>query len=71
MSMRSLESAILAELREIIGKRTFRMKDVMEWSTGSVAPSLGETYIHCPRLKVNTCVLTSALPKTYNGTPQT
>lgn len=63
MSMRSLESAILQELRTITGKKTLRMKDVMEWSTGSVSPSLGETLFFVEKYGVKACVLTSALPK--------
>ncbi len=33
MSMKSLESAILKELRIVAKKNSIRLKDIMEWST--------------------------------------
>lgn len=63
MSMRSPESAILAELREVAGKRSIRLKDIMEWSTGNVKTEVGETHFFLPGLNVNCTVLTPALGK--------
>jgi hypothetical protein len=63
MSMRSLESAVLGELREVSGRRSLRMKDVMEWSTGKVKVNSDETAFYLPGLKVNCAVKTEALGK--------
>ena len=63
MSMRSLETAILAELREVVGKRSIRLKDIQEWSTGDVKIQDGETLVILPDLKVNVAVKTECLGK--------
>jgi hypothetical protein len=63
MSMRSLESAVLAELREVSGKRSLRLKDVMEWSTGDVKVNPDETLFRLPDLAINCAVKTEALGK--------
>lgn len=65
MSMFTLESAILQELRQITGKRSLRRKDIMEWSTGKVDVVEGETIIFIPKYGIYASVLTSVLPKTY------
>ena len=56
MSLRSLESSILAELREVSGNRKIRLKDIMEWRTAEFTPQEGETLYHCPRNGVWCCV---------------
>ena len=52
MSMRSLESAILGELRRVTGRNKLRLKDIMEWSTSETAVRNNvrdsEEVIHCP-----------------------
>jgi hypothetical protein len=63
MGMRSLEAAVLAELRTVAGRRSIRQKDIMEWSTGTVKTGPGETHFFLPELKVNLSVLTEALGK--------
>lgn len=67
MSMKSLEAAILNELRHMVDKRSIRQKDIQEWSTGKIDPHEGETYYYLPRVGVHVCVLTSALPKVARG----
>ena len=61
--MRSLESAILAELREVAQNRSIRLKDIMEWSTGTVKVQEGETLLFLPDLKIQCAVKTAALGK--------
>ena len=63
MSMRTLEASILVELRELVGSKKIRQKDIMEWSTGDVEKHDGERIYNLPQLKINVAVLESALPK--------
>lgn len=46
MGMRSLEAAILAELRRVENNKNLRHKDIMEWSTGKVEAKEGEKLVH-------------------------
>lgn len=52
MSMRSLENAILGELRRVTGRNKLRLKDIMEWSTSEENVRKGaqetEEVVHCP-----------------------
>ena len=52
MGIRELEAAILAELRIVAEDKKLRQKDVMEWSTGAVSLSEGETLYSLPVLGV-------------------
>lgn len=63
MSMKSLEAAILNELRELTGKRSLRQKDIQEWSTGPLKQLDDETRFFLPGLAVSCAVKTEALPK--------
>ena len=63
MSMKSLESAVLAELRQVAGKPTIRMKDIQEWSTGDVKVGPEEKHFYLPELQINVAVLASAVEK--------
>lgn len=45
MSIRSFEAGILAELREVVGKRNIRQKDIMEWKTSKIEPHEGERVV--------------------------
>lgn len=65
MSMRSLETAICAELREVTGVRTLRIKDIQEWSTGDVKKVEGETIFTLPLLSINASVKTERLGKKF------
>jgi hypothetical protein len=56
MSMKSLEAAILAELRVVANNKKLRQKDIMEWSTGTVKAEEGETLYFLPMLKVHVSV---------------
>lgn len=60
MGIKQLEAAILAELKEVVGNRKIRQKDIMEWSTGNITAQEGETLYHLPELNVNVSV---KLPK--------
>jgi hypothetical protein len=53
MSMKTLEAAILRELRSVTGNKKIRPKDIMEWSTGSISAREGETLVTLPELGVN------------------
>ena len=61
--MVTLESAVLAELREVSGKPKLRKKDIMEWSTGTVKVELEETHFYLPSLQINCAVKTAMLGK--------
>ena len=56
MSMQSLKRAILAEAKEVTGNKKLRMKDIMEWSTGTVKPEEGEIVHHLPSIGVNIAI---------------
>jgi hypothetical protein len=71
MSMRTLETAILAELRVVAGRRSIRLKDIMEWSTGDVKILEGDTHFFLPGLEINVAVSTEALgEKMHKKEPQ-
>lgn len=53
MGVKELEAGILRELREVTGIRRMRQKDIMEWSTGAIAPRPDETVVRLPGLSVN------------------
>lgn len=45
MSMRSLETAILHEARQVLCNRNLRLKDLVEWSTGTPVSREGEVSV--------------------------
>jgi hypothetical protein len=53
MSMRALETAILAEARIITGQKGLRMKDILEWSTGHIELREEEETYRLPDIGVN------------------
>lgn len=63
MGMRQLEAAILREARQFLNAPKLRQKDIVEWSNGLTVTQEGETMFCLPGLKINICVLNSALPK--------
>lgn len=60
MSMRELEREIITEVREIKGRRSIRIKDMLEWSTSekTVRDNMreGEEVIHCPKTGTWVCL---------------
>lgn len=54
--MRTLENAILIELKKVSGNNKLRLKDIMEWSTGKVEAREDEKSYFLPELKVNVAV---------------
>lgn len=68
MSVRSFESLILHEAREVIGKRGLRQKDIQEWSTAEVKPQAGERTFRLPRNGVWIAVKEENLPKAPQST---
>ena len=67
MSMRSLETAILAELRVVANRRGIRLKDIQEWSTGDIKVEVGETTFRLPGLGINVAVKTECLGAPHKG----
>lgn len=61
MGMRQFEAEILAELRELTGKRKLRQKDIREWGTGKVKCQTDEVVFSLPGTKVNVAVLKTAV----------
>jgi len=55
MSLRTLESAILAEAKQVVNKK-LRLKDIVEWSTGKIKPQEGEKIYRLPDIGVNIVV---------------
>jgi hypothetical protein len=56
MSLKSLEAAILAELREVAKNAKIRQKDILEWSTSEVEARTGETLYFMPKLGIHAAV---------------
>lgn len=56
MSMRTLETAILAEAREVLCNRKLRLKDIMEWTSGCAAPQEAEISVQLPKLQIGIAV---------------
>ncbi len=58
--MRELESAIIAEVRDVTGRRSLRVKDMREWNTSEQTVRDGkrddEDLVHCRRLDIWVCV---------------
>lgn len=55
--MASLETAILAELREVANNKSLRKNDMQEWSTGKLTEHPGEVIIDLPRHSVQVSIL--------------
>jgi len=56
MSMRNLETAILAEAKIVTDNKKLRMKDITEWSTGEIQAQSGEKLYFLPTMQVNIVV---------------
>ncbi len=57
MSLKTLEAAILAELKRVARNPNLRQKDIMEWQTGrDLKPQEGETLYYLPELGVSVAV---------------
>lgn len=55
--MRTLESAVLREARQVLKNKKLRLEDILEWSTGAVvAPDETEVVVWLPELRANVCV---------------
>ncbi|HEY2851156.1 MAG TPA: hypothetical protein VGI97_14860 [Gemmatimonadaceae bacterium] len=67
MSLRSLESAIVSELRAETGDRTLRIIDMMEWATTPVKAQGDEVALFLPLNKVYVAYLPR--PKTAKPSP--
>lgn len=52
MGIRELESMILQELREVVGSKDLRKKDICEWSSGKVTPKDDELHAVLPKLQL-------------------
>lgn len=48
MSIRQLESAIIAEARRYFNNRTLRVKDLQEWSSAPIKAPTGEVTVKLP-----------------------
>lgn len=58
MSLVSLETEILAQLKVIAKNSKLRKKDMMEWSSAKLEPHDGEVIISLPALGVEVAILT-------------
>ena len=58
MSMRTLEAAVLNELRTVTGNNKLRQKDIMEWSTGDIKAQDDETKYFLPAHQVYAVIKT-------------
>jgi hypothetical protein len=57
MSLRTLETAILAELRTVTGQSALRLKDIQEWSTTPVKAQGAEVLAFLPALSIHVAYL--------------
>lgn len=57
MSMASLERAVLVGARIALNNPKLKMKEIMEWSTGTIEPHAGEVVVNVPDPGVNVAVL--------------
>jgi len=57
MSMATLEREILAQSRLLLKNPKLKMKDILEWSTGTVVPRKDEIEVRAPDPGVNICIL--------------
>lgn len=57
MSLRSLESAIWREAQQFFNNRKIRLKDIMEWSTGSIDPGDGEVVERLPKKGIYVAIM--------------
>ena len=67
MSMATSERAIWEELKEVTGNRKLKLKEMLEWSTGTIEPRDGETVVNCPRNGVNASVPAAAIKTPANA----
>lgn len=56
MSMATLERAVLAGARLVLENPKLKMKEILEWSTGSIKTEPGEITIRVPDPGVNVAV---------------
>jgi hypothetical protein len=57
MGMRQLESAICAELREMVNIPRIRVKDMLAWNTGSMeVEKADEVVVYLPALQIQVCI---------------
>lgn len=57
MTLRDLERAILAELKQVAQNDKLKLKDIMEWQTGKdLTAQEGETLFYLPVLRVSCSV---------------
>lgn len=53
---RDLNSAVLRELRAVVGNDDLRHRNIVAWSRGPVAVlETGEQLVHLPSLNLNVC----------------
>lgn len=56
MSMATLEREILAQAKLLLNNPELKMKDILEWSTGTVVPRKDEIKFRLPQIPCNVCV---------------
>lgn len=63
MSLKTLETEILAQVRVFAGNSKLRKKDLLEWSTGDIKAQEGEKLIRLPSMGINVCIPEDAYKK--------
>ena len=56
MSLKTLESEILAEAKVVTKNKALKMKDILEWSTGEIKSIPGEKIYKLPSLGINIAI---------------
>jgi hypothetical protein len=56
MTIRTLETAILAEAREVLCNRKLRLRDIEEWTTGYADPQEAEISVYLPKLQIGIAI---------------
>lgn len=59
MSLSRVEKAIWAEAKRVLNNPKMKLKELLEWSTGSVDAAEGETSVRLPEHGVNIIVPSS------------
>lgn len=56
MSLATLEKAIWREAQKVLNNPKMKLKELLEWSTGSIKPQDGEIVVSLPESQCNVAV---------------
>lgn len=59
MSLATLERAIWQEAKKVLNNSKMKLRELLEWSTGTIKPQDGEVVVFLPENRVNIAVPSS------------